>query len=46
MRFDGWLFLAVSWLAILSLFLYSLYRTLRSKSTGCPKADSDKQQVE
>jgi hypothetical protein len=31
MRFDGWIFLAVSWLAILVLFFYSLFRILRSK---------------
>jgi hypothetical protein len=34
MRLDGWIFLAVSWLAILSLFFYSLVRTLRSKDSG------------
>jgi uncharacterized membrane protein len=42
MRFDGWIFMAVSWLAILALFVYSLFRILRSKSTGCPTADSSK----
>jgi hypothetical protein len=34
MRFDGWIFLAVSWLAILTLFFYSLVRTLRSRGNG------------
>jgi hypothetical protein len=42
MRFDGWIFMIVSWLAILTLFFYSLVRTLRSKSTGCLTADSSK----
>ena len=27
---SGWLFMAASWLVILVLFVYSLYRTLRS----------------
>jgi hypothetical protein len=34
MRFDGWIFMAVSWLAILTLFFYSLIRILRSKDSG------------
>ena len=31
MRFEGWVFLAVSWSAILLLFLFSMARTLRQK---------------
>jgi hypothetical protein len=34
MRFDGWIFMAVSWLAILALFFYSLIRILRSKDSN------------
>ena len=37
MRFDGWIFLILSWLVILSLFFYSLIHTLRSKDSN--KAD-------
>jgi hypothetical protein len=37
MRFDGWIFMAVSWLVILSLFFYSLIRTLRSKDSSKSK---------
>lgn len=33
MRFDGWIFMAVSWLVILALFFYSLFRILRSKDS-------------
>ena len=31
MTIAGWIFLSVSWLVILSLFVFSLSRTLRSK---------------
>jgi len=31
MTLAGWIFLIVSWLVILLLFAFSLYRTLRSK---------------
>ena len=31
MRLEGWIFLVISWLVILSLFLFSLARTLRRK---------------
>jgi hypothetical protein len=31
MRFDGWIFMAVSWLVILALFAFSMVRTLRGK---------------
>jgi hypothetical protein len=31
MRFDGWIFMAVSWLAILALFAFSMVRTLSGK---------------
>jgi len=31
MTLAGWIFLVVSWLVILLLFAFSLYRTLRSK---------------
>jgi hypothetical protein len=31
MRLDGWIFMALSWLAILSLFVFSLVRVLRQK---------------
>jgi hypothetical protein len=34
MRFGGWIFLVASWGAILSLFLYSLIRTLCSKDSN------------
>jgi len=31
MRIDGWIFMIVSWLAILGLFVFSLARILRQK---------------
>jgi len=31
MRIDGWIFMIVSWLAILSLFVFSLAKILRQK---------------
>jgi len=34
MRLDGWLFMIISWSAILALFFYSLIRTLRSKDSN------------
>jgi hypothetical protein len=34
MTLSGWIFLSVSWLTILSLFVFSLSRTLRSKDNN------------
>jgi len=31
MRLSGWIFMGVSWLIILALFLFSLIRTLRGR---------------
>ncbi len=31
MRFDGWLFMILSWMAILGIFIFSLVRVLRQK---------------
>jgi hypothetical protein len=32
MRIDGWIFMIVSWLAIFSLFTFTLARILRQKN--------------
>jgi|GEM_PF-4372120 len=34
MRLDGWIFMLLSWAVILSLFGYSMYRTLSGKPPG------------
>ena len=31
MKISGWIFLAISWLVILGMFVYSMVRTLREK---------------
>jgi hypothetical protein len=31
MRFDGWIFMILSWSVILALFAFSMVRTLRGK---------------
>jgi len=33
MRLDGWLFMIISWSAILALFFFSMVRTLREKDS-------------
>jgi hypothetical protein len=37
MRFDGWIFMAVSWSVILALFTYSMVRTLSGKGRNNPR---------
>jgi len=36
MRPDGWIILVLSWSAILGMFAYSMYRTLRGPRKSSP----------
>ncbi len=37
MTISGWIFMIVSWAALLGLFIFSMYRTLRSKDQSSSK---------
>jgi hypothetical protein len=37
MRFDGWIFLIISWSVILALFVFSMVLTLSGKERNNPK---------
>jgi hypothetical protein len=34
MRFDGWIFMIISWSVILALFTFSMVRTVSGKGKG------------
>jgi len=36
MRFDGWIFMILSWLTILGLFTFTLVKILRQKNESLP----------